>query len=130
MKDYSSMIDHPHFRSKKYPPMSMTKRAAQFAPFAALVGYDEAVLETGRLTSDMVILDEDAINEIDDTLRQASGSGTPVNITYFVKDENKAGGSYKDISGRIRKVDTLSNKVIFDDGSYVPLEDITDISII
>ena len=45
-------------------------------------------------------------------------------------DENKAGGSYKEISGRIRKVDTLSNKVIFDDGSYVPLEDITDISII
>ena len=43
MNDYSDIIDHPHYQSKKRPHMSMYDRAAQFSPFAALTGYEETV---------------------------------------------------------------------------------------
>ena len=46
MNDYSNIIDHPHYQSAKRPHMSMTARAAQFSPFAALSGYDEAIEDT------------------------------------------------------------------------------------
>ena len=52
MNRYSDIIDHPHYRSKKRPAMSMTNRAAQFSPFAALTGLDDAVCETARLAAE------------------------------------------------------------------------------
>ena len=51
MNKYSDIIDHPHYQSKTRAHMSMSSRAAQFAPFAALSGFDEAVRETERLTA-------------------------------------------------------------------------------
>ena len=46
---YDDIIDLPHHVSKKHPPMPMEDRAAQFSPFAALTGYEDAVKETARL---------------------------------------------------------------------------------
>ena len=42
---YADIIDLPHHVSKRHPQMSMLNRAAQFAPFAALTGYDAAINE-------------------------------------------------------------------------------------
>ena len=51
IKKYDDIINLPHYISKKHPQMSMEERAAQFAPFAALVGYEDAVEETARITT-------------------------------------------------------------------------------
>ncbi len=126
MNDYSSIIDHPHYQSKKRPHMSMLSRAAQFAPFAALSGYDEAVNETQRLTEEKVILGEDAVKDIDNTLRYAALSHKPVSITYFLPDPLKRGGSYMTVSGVIYKVDMNEDVVIMEDGSAILLYSITD----
>jgi len=48
VSNYDDIINHPHHVSKKHPPMSMLARAAQFAPFAALTGYDAAIDDTKR----------------------------------------------------------------------------------
>ena len=130
MSDYSNIIDHPHHRSSKRPHMSMTGRAAQFSPFAALTGYGEAVEETGRLTSEKITLDEDAISALNDKLRKAVEGHSGVAITHFVADLRKSGGEYLISSGNIRKVDTTENKVILSDGTSVPIDDIFDIAII
>lgn len=40
---YGDIIDLPHHVSKNHKPMSMMARAAQFAPFAALTGYESII---------------------------------------------------------------------------------------
>ena len=129
MNDYSKIIDHPHYRSRKRKPMSMMQRAAQFSPFAALSGYDEAVNETTRVTKSKRLLDDDARNDIDRTLRLALLSHNPVRITYYVPDPSKPGGSYITFTGCIHQVDMLEDVVIMDDGSAILLYNITDVSL-
>jgi hypothetical protein len=48
MGEYDDIINLPHYEPKNHPRMSMWKRAAQFAPFAALKGYEEAIKEAER----------------------------------------------------------------------------------
>ena len=129
MNDYSKIIDHPHYRSRKRKPMFMMQRAAQFSPFAALSGYDEAVNETTRVTKSKRLLDDDARNDIDRTLRLALLSHNPVSITYYVPDPSKPGGSYITFTGCIHQVDMLEDVVIMDDGSAILLYNITDVSL-
>ncbi len=129
MNDYSKIIDHPHYRSRKRKPMSLMQRAAQFSPFAALSGYDKAVNETVRLTESKRLLDDDARNDIDRTLRFALLSHKPVNITYYIPDPSKPGGSYITFTGCIHQVDMLEDVVIMDDGSAILMYNITDISL-
>ena len=129
MNDYSKIIDHPHYRSRKRKPMSMMQRAAQFSPFAALSGYDEAVNETTRVTKSKRLLDDDARNDIDRTLRFALLSHKPVRTTYYVPDPSKPGGSYITFTGCIHQVDMLEDVVIMDDGSAILLYNITDVSL-
>ena len=129
MNDYSKIIDHPHYRSRKRKPMSMMQRAAQFSPFAALSGYDEAVNETMRVTKSKRLLDDDARNDIDRTLRLALLSHKPVRITYYVPDPSKPGGSYITFTGCIHQVDMLEDVVVMDDGSAILLYNITDVSL-
>jgi hypothetical protein len=129
MNDYSKIIEHPHYRSKKRKPMSMMQRAAQFSPFAALSGYDEAVHETTRATESKRLLDDDARNDIDRTLRFALLSHKPVSITYYVPDLSKPGGSYITFTGCIHQVDMSEDVVIMNDGSAILMYNITDISL-
>ena len=62
---YDEIINLPHHISKTRPQMLMSDRAAQFAPFAALTGYDSAIKETGRLTDERIELDEEALTALD-----------------------------------------------------------------
>jgi hypothetical protein len=107
--------------------MSMIDRAAQFSPFAALTGYDEAIQETGRLTEEKVYLDEDAVSALNEKIRLLQQNpGTFVAIDCFCKDPRKSGGAYRTITGHVIKVDPLYAKIQID-GSFIAFEDIYDI---
>ena len=128
MSDYSNIIDHPHHQSATRPHMSMINRAAQFSPFAALTGYGDCVEETRRLTEEKVILDDDAIAELNRKLQEIEAGNRLVAITFFAPDPLKSGGAYTIISGEVKKIDTIENKVVMTDGAVVPIDDIFDIS--
>ena len=94
---YDEIINLPHHVSKTRPQMPMSDRAAQFAPFAALTGYDSAIKETGRLTDEKIELDEEALTALDmkyQLLMDAFDDAPEVTITFFQPDERKAGGKY------------------------------------
>ena len=98
MKDlYENIINLPHHVSKTRPQMPMSDRAAQFAPFAALTGYDSAIKESGRLADEKIELDEEALTALDmkyQLLMDVFDDALEVTITYFQPDERKAGGKY------------------------------------
>ncbi len=111
MKNFDDIINLPHHISKKHPQMSMLDRAAQFSPFAALTGYSDAIDEAARVTEEQVELDDSQRQEIDRVLREAYEMGRPVEITYFVPDERKAGGAYVVTAGVIKAIDPVSRVV-------------------
>ena len=127
MNKYSDIIDHPHYQSKTRPHMSMQQRAAQFMPFAALSGFDDAVKETFRITDQRVELDEDELALLNDKLQYlyvTKSSHPQVSITYFVNDIAKEGGSYETITGTVKNIDSVFYAVVMDDGMLIPIKDI------
>ena len=128
MGKYDDIIDLPHHRSAFRTPMPMENRAAQFAPFAALSGHDDAISETSRLTTERVELSDSEKEEISKIIREASSSRKKVSITYFIPDKVKAGGSYATTSGRIVKIEEIDHLIILDHGLSLPLENILSIS--
>ena len=129
---YDDVIYRQHPTSKKHPRMSRMNRAAQFAPFAALTGYDEAVQETARLTTDKITLSEDQIQIINSVLNEISQylpHSPYVQITYFEPDKRKQGGSYQQISGTIKKIDAVYGMVIMKGNIRIPVHQIVHISI-
>ena len=108
-------------------PMSMHDRAAQFSPFAALVGYDAAVAETARLTDSKVELTEDEMSELNANLNRLLDSldeQPQISVTYFVPDEKKSGGKYVDKVGVVRIYDSYSQELVFTDKSRINIQDI------
>ena len=94
---YDDIINLPHHISKKHPQMTLEARAAQFAPFAALTGYDDEIRETARLTNRRIDLDEEAKSILDNKIKiileQISQRPT-VSLTYFIPDLKKDGGKF------------------------------------
>ncbi len=130
---YADIIGLPHRRSPNHCPMPQIDRAAQFASFAALTGYEDAVAETARLTDKRPILTEDKKQMLDETLRllcSMADTPPPVRITYFLPDERKAGGSCITVTGTIREADPLGEAIIFTDKRKLPIEDILEIEIL
>ena len=114
---YKDIINLPHNRSKTHPHMSLYNRAAQFAPFAALSGYDDMVNEKARITQAKVQLTESVtdlismkLNLISEAIK--SNHHPVISITYFVPDEKKAGGKYVTVEEQIKKIDSVNKKVI------------------
>mgnify|MGYP003526152357 CR=1 FL=1 len=58
---YEDIVDLPPHISKKHPQPTMLERAARFAPFAAITGYEEMVLEEARVTDERIELDESRV---------------------------------------------------------------------
>lgn len=107
-------------------PMSMSDRAAQFSPFAALVGYGDAVVETARLTDSRIELTEDEINELNANLNRLLDNldeQRSIKVTYFVPDEKKSGGKYVDKVGVVRIYDSYTNELVFMDGEKIAVAD-------
>lgn len=126
-ENYEDIIHLPHPTSKRHPRMTMINRAAQFSPFAALTGYDDAVKETARLTTSRIELDEYEKAELDgrlQMLREDIGNDKEVAFTYFVPDERKEGGSYVTVIGCVKKMDDYERQIILKDGRKIPFDEI------
>lgn len=129
MRNYDDIINLKRPISKKHKPMSLYNRAAQFAPFAALTGYDDVIDETGRLTEEMLLLDEYQKSDINNQLLYLiENKDVVANYTYFTKDKYKKGGSYITVVGNIKKVDLDNHKIVLEDKTVVNIEDIVAIN--
>lgn len=127
---YEDIIDLPHHTSATRRRMPAGSRAAQFAPFAALTGYDDIIGETARLTGERLELSEDRQDRINAALRyllEHIHERPEAEITFFVPDKLKPGGEYRRIRGAVRRIDECLLTVIFADGSEIPVADIYDI---
>ena len=127
---YDKIMGLPHHVSKTRPQMPMSDRAAQFAPFAALTGYDSAIKETGRLTDERIELDEGALSALDmkyQLLMEALDEAPEVTITYFQPDERKAGGKYVSAVGTVKKIDDFERRITMRDGTRIPMDDVLSI---
>lgn len=131
-KGYEDIIYLPHPVSRNHPPMPVGDRAAQFAPFAALTGYEEAVEEAARLTECRIELDRDRIEELDRELRRLREhikERPEADIVCFKADERKTGGALVTLSGRVKKIDEYEGRLIMADGSVIAIEDIYGIDL-
>ena len=127
---YDEIMGLPHHVSRTRPQMPMSDRAAQFAPFAALTGYDSAIKETGRLTDEKIELDEEALTTLDmkyQFLMDALDDEPEVTITYFQPDERKAGGKYVSATGTVKKVDDFERRITMRDGAKIPMDNVLSI---
>ena len=108
----------------------MVDQAVLFYPFAAFTGHDGIIAEAARLTDERPILDESVKQEISDLLQlAATDSNLVLNIVYFVPDARKTGGSYTEISGRIKKLIPHEKLLILDTGTRIPVEDIVEVTV-
>ena len=122
---YEDIVDLPHHVSARHAPMPMIRRAAQFAPFAALTGYSDVVAKTARLTDDRVDLTEEAVSELSRKVNEALAACREIRLVYFVPDEKKAGGAYVEAAGKIRKLE--AGEIVLEDGRRIPTENLVDI---
>ncbi len=130
MGKYDDIINLPHHVSSNRPHMSIEKRAAQFAPFAALSGYGDSIEETGRFTCEKIELDEQHKASLDAMLNQIrSEPGILVRIVYFTPDMLKDGGEYITAEGRFKKIDNTGAKIVLYDNQTILIDDIYSISI-
>ena len=133
MGKYDDIIHLEHHVSKNHKPMSIYDRSAQFAPFAALVGYDESIKEAGRVVDKKITLGADKIEEISRSLAFISeniDSNPLINITYFKKDMKKTGGKYLSSTIKAIKIDTNNRKLILEGKISIDFIDIIDLSIV
>ena len=124
---YADIIHLDRPVSKKYPPMSRENRAAQFAPFAALTGYDDAVRETARQTSSRPDLTEDRIAMLDRKLALIAErlEDEPfVSVTYFKADLRKEGGACVTVQGVADAIEEVEGVLVLADGVRIPIRDI------
>ena len=129
---YADIIDLPHHISKRHQQMSMEKRAAQFSPFAAMVGHDAAIQETARLTEEKLELFEDEKDIIEGKLQwieEHIKEQPKITVTYFEPDEKKNGGAYVTVTGSAMKIDEIERALILADGISIPIFNILVIKI-
>ena len=116
-KLYADIIDLPHHQSETRRHMSLHDRAAQFAPFAALVGYDEMVGEEARLTDRQIALGESDLDRLDRAFRSlaaqlSAGLRPGVSGLVFVPDSRKTGGRYETVTGCAKRLDPGEKRLI------------------
>lgn len=130
-RKYDDIINLPHHVSKKHPQMSLYARSAQFAPFAALTGYEEAIKETARETSARIEIDEEMKSVLDSKIQillEKISLKPELSITYFIPDFSKDGGQYITTEGIIKKIDMYNQYIYLEDSTEIPINEIIDIS--
>lgn len=130
-KNYDDIINLPHYVSKKHPQMSIEARSAQFAPFSALTGYDEAIKETARLTDKRIEIDDGLKIILNNKLQYVLEKiklKPEIIFTYFVYDDKKIGGKYVEKIGVVKKIDTVEQYVLLKDKTKIPILEIINIS--
>lgn len=127
---YDDILHLPHPISKRHPRMPIVDRAAQFSPFAALTGHRAAIEETARVTDRRIELDEDAKEQLDQTLQlllERIDEQPEITVTWFSPDKKKAGGQYHTATGKLKRIDTQESRLILTDGNQIHLEDLLEI---
>ena len=125
MSRYDDILHLPHHVSPRRTPMPRESRAAQFAPFAALDGYEACVTEAARLTDPFAAPDEEALALLNAQLHAllAMGREQPeITFTLFEPDEKKSGGAYLSVAGRIRRIDEVSREVMLTNGTVLLMD--------
>ena len=133
MPNYEDIIHLPHHISKKRLQMPLSQRAAIFAPFSALTGYEDQIKETDRITTRKIELTEEEKEILNRKLQmiQTCGKKNPnVKITYFVPDEKKSGGAYRTVIGRIKKMDEHLKEIILTSRQKISINDMLDVMIV
>jgi len=129
---YDDVINRQHPTSKKHPRMSRMNRAAQFAPFAALTGYEESIEETARLTDRRIELSEYEIEKLNAKLnfiQEHIKERPEVTIIYFRPDERKEGGSYVTVTGKVRWIDEVNSMIVFEGERVLGIDRIINLDI-
>ena len=127
---YDDIIHLSRPNSGRRAKMSNYDRAAQFSPFAALTGFDDAIEETGRLTDQRIELDEGGKQLLDEQMRsvlEVVDTQPEITVTWFRYDERKAGGTYVRTTGRVKKIDSYEGKLCFTDGRVIPLGEVISV---
>lgn len=130
---YEDIIGSPHHVSDKYPQMSREKRAAQFAGFRALRGFEDKFAESVRLTDERLEITEDRAEELNKALvmlSEAEKDQPEIRVTFFQPDSRKSGGAYLTITGNLRFIDMAEQVLWFTDGQSVPIQDIYEITLL
>lgn len=128
--DYNDIINLPHHQSDRRSHMSLYDRAAQFAPFSALTGHDDAIKETARLTDKKIELDDYDKMLLDNKMTFILNhiyEQPEITVTYFIPDTNKEGGMYLDFAGNIKKYDSVQRIICFTDKTEISIDDIIEI---
>lgn len=126
--NYDDIIHLPRPVSKRHPPMPLAKRAAQFSPFAALTGYEEAVQESARVTLPPPNLAEDEQELLNRQLQQVlTNPARQTTITYFVADAYKDGGRYETRTAVIKRLDSVHQQLLLEDSTRIDLSHIVRI---
>ena len=130
-KNYDDIINLPHYVSKKHPQMSIEARSAQFAPFSALTGYDEAIKETARLTDKRIEIDDGLKVVLNNKLQYILENlklKPEIILTYFVYDDKKIGGKYVEKIGIVKNIDMVEQYVMLIDKTKIPVLEIINIT--
>ncbi len=128
--DYDDILHLSRPVSVRHARMSMVDRGAQFSPFAALVGYEQVLQESARLTQAETFLDESSKELLDRKLRFLAdhpGRMEQVRFLCYRPDERKSGGSFLWLEGSVKKIDLYRRFVILEDGQEFAIEDIRSI---
>lgn len=130
-EQYEDIIHLPHPVSARHGAMSNADRAAQFAPFAALTGYDAELAETARLTTSRIELtenEEQLLNEVYRYLQDRISRQPRVTVTYFQPDSRKAGGAYITVTASVKKIDAYTQTLVLTTGEIIPMSRIVSIT--
>lgn len=130
MSNYDDIINMPHHVSKSRKHMSNNDRAAQFLPFAALTGYNEAIEETSRTVNEKIVLgleDRELINQKLSILKAHIKERPLLHVTYFKKDEKKDGGEYIKVSDNLRNIDEVEKTLSFVELDSIKISDVYDL---
>ena len=130
---YDDIIHRDHHVSSTRARMPMQVRAAQFSPFAALTGYEEAIQETGRLTDARIEPSEDRTGDLNAVFRQLLEQldrHPRIRVTYFQQDLFKFGGAYVTETHSVVKADLYARILLTENGEKIPMDDIWELEIV
>lgn len=130
--NYRDIINRPRHKSKSRRPMALENRAAQFAPFAALSGFEEEILETARLTDSEPKLADHKKDEINRKLvyiRENIGQEPRVDLEYFVKDPKKEGGQIISLNSKVIGIDPQETYLELENGQRIKIRSITSLDL-
>ena len=127
---YADILHLPHHVSAARLQMSLHDRAAQFSPFAALVGYEDIIDETARLTSPKRELDEAEKAELDRRIAILAAhlrEKPVVTVECFVPDTLKSGGAYEFKTGPLVRISPAKKNLTLADGTAIRFCDVAGI---